>query len=72
MFKNVLICWMFGHIDLSPKQIREIIDRIPEEDREDWVKIIENGNLEEYSASVAEVAQQDFIVSSMDFINYGE
>ena len=68
MFKNILICWVFGRINLSEEEIRKFCALIPSEDKDDWVKIIENGDLKNYPGAVAEVAQQDFIVEVYDFI----
>lgn len=69
MYKNLLICWMFGRINLTAKQIQEILSKIPEEEKkEDWIKIIEGGDLENHSASVAEVALDDFMVENIIFL----
>ncbi len=70
MYKNVLICWIFGRINLSEEEIRKFCALIPSEGKEDWIKIIENGDLKNYPASVAEIAQQDFIVEATDFISF--
>ena len=67
MYKNILICWLFERINLSPKQIRTALDKI--EEKEDWMKIIEGGDLENFPASVAEVARQDFIITVDNFVN---
>ena len=68
MFKNILICWIFGRINLSEKEIKKFCSLISSKDKDDWIKIIENGDLKNYPFSIAEIAQQDFIVDVLDFV----
>lgn len=72
MYKNVLICWIFGRINLSEEEIRKFCALISSAEKDDWVTIIENGDLKNYPASVAEVAQQDFIVEALDFVSFSK
>lgn len=72
MHKNVLICWMFGEIELTLDELFNYHDHvvINMDDKEltsmpDWFRVISGASADADIESIREIAKADFVATTL-------